>query len=74
MPEPHHAIAVRDGLAHPLLRPIDGLYLDEHVQHRAGRAAVQRSFQRADAPVIADTISDWVEAMTRAVNVLAFMP
>ena len=47
----------------------------EHVEHRAGRAAVQRPLQRADrADDRRDQRPTPVEAITRAVNVDAFMP
>src|SRR5262249_43400167 len=46
----------------------------EHVEHRPGRAAVQRALSAPIAPVTAEIVSDAVEAITRAVNVEAFMP
>ena len=51
------------------------LDLVEHLQHARRRAAVQRAGERADrAADSAAATSAPVEAITRAVNVEAFMP
>ena len=48
--------------------------LEDHLERRPWRAAVERPFQAPSAPTTADTRSEPVEVMTRAVNVDALRP
>ena len=73
--EAHQPLAAVQQLLDVALGVALALDLVEHLQHAAGRAAVQRAAQRADAPPTARRrTSAPVEATTRAVKVEAFMP
>ena len=74
MAKAHQPFAARQRVVDPRLDALaraDGV---EHLQHRFRRAAMQRPGERAIAAGDGANRSACVEAMTRAVNVDAFMP
>jgi hypothetical protein len=70
-----HDPAAREELAlDPGLGVLGGADGVEHVEHGAGRAAVERALERADAATTEETGSEPVEVTTRAAKVEAFIP